>query len=373
MKNYKNGLNILGGSFAHKHIQNGFFYKEARGLGRRKLIEEINFLQHLPNQLKSYFPKIIDYSIKEDHVYLKEKHITFLNLRQHLFNGTLNVDQGLEVLDRILFTLSKYAYWKEPITPPNDYLDQFHYNRVWKRIEHTLKVAPIFKKIISAKKIIINGKSYLNIPQVILFLQSSSKIRDFLTPKSIYPFVHGDLHLENILVNPSNLSFKLVDPRGYPYCDINYDLGKINHSLNGKYDFIHEKLFSINWKAKNKNIISASFKFEKSKTFITYGKMNEKIVELYKSHAKDSNVLIKVLFNEAMHFSSDMPFHITYDGKEEKALALYFTGVKLLNEFLSLYDATFKLNLIQTISTTKQQRGNPSGTHKLNKLVSFYL
>lgn len=373
MNDPKNTSNILGGSFANKHIQNGYFHKDAKGLGSKKLIEEINFINSLPNNLKQYFPKIVEYSIREDFAYLKEEYFELPNLRCLLFDGKFGAKDAIKVLSNILSILQKYGYDRKSITPPADYLDQYHFDRVWKRIEHTVRIAPIFKKVVSAKAITINGKTYLNIPQIIDFLRSSSEMRIFLTPKKIYPYVHGDLHLENILVSSDKFSFKLVDPRGYSYCDIYYDLGKISHSLNGKYDFIHEKKFKLSWRFKRKAAIDVLLEFEKNNALCTYEAINNMIVDVYRTYTNDQHALIRVLFNEAMHFSSDMPFHLANDGKEEKSLAIYFTGVRVLNEFLSLYGKILKRDIVQAVIKEGIPKKRVVNRKPSEKLVKFYL
>ena len=47
--------------------------------------------------------------------------------------------------------------------------------------------------------------------------------------------------------------------------------------------------------------------------------------------------MMKTEFNEAMHFAAVAPFLLDFDGKEERALVAYYTGVILLNEFVEKY------------------------------------
>ena len=49
----------------------------------------------------------------------------------------------------------------------------------------------------------------------------------------------------------------------------------------------------------------------------------------------EGHFLTGMLFNEAMHFCSDMPFHLRNDGREDLSVAIYLTGVRLINEFLA--------------------------------------
>ena len=64
--------------------------------------------------------------------------------------------------------------------------------------------------------------------------------------------LHGDFCLSNILFDFRSGSVKLVDPRGYAepgkpciYGDTRYDLGKLHHSVVGRYDFIVAGYFDL--------------------------------------------------------------------------------------------------------------------------------
>ena len=74
-----------------------------------------------------------------------------------------------------------------------------------------------------------------------------------MVPKSLYQ-IHGDLHFQNILVGDSSKNFILADPRGDKEgSDIFYDMGKLWHSFNGKYDLIHTDISTTKF-LKNKYI-----------------------------------------------------------------------------------------------------------------------
>ncbi len=57
--------------------------------------------------------------------------------------------------------------------------------------------------------------------------------------------LHGDFCFSNILFDFRRGGLKMIDPRGYAepgrpgiYGDTRYDLGKLHHSVVGRYDFI---------------------------------------------------------------------------------------------------------------------------------------
>ena len=73
-------------------------------------------------------------------------------------------------------------------------------------------------------------------------------------------------------------------------------------------------------------------------------KIKEKLPDIlciYSSEPRDI-ILMKTEFNEAMHFSSLVPFILDFDGKEERAVVGYYTGVILLNDFIDKYAGGLK-------------------------------
>ena len=81
------------------------------------------------------------------------------------------------------------------------------------------------------------------------FIVERSKLTNEMAPKALR-MIHGDLHFQNILIDFGNKrKFVLADPRGeLGGSDIYYDLGKLWHSCNALYDFIHTDMFDISVK-----------------------------------------------------------------------------------------------------------------------------
>lgn len=68
--------------------------------------------------------------------------------------------------------------------------------------------------------------------------------------------LHGDFCFSNILFDFRRGSLKMLDPRGYIlpgrpgiYGDTRYDLGKLHHSVVGRYDFILAGYYDLDWPA----------------------------------------------------------------------------------------------------------------------------
>jgi hypothetical protein len=161
-------------------------------------------------------------------------------------------------------------------------------------------------------------------------LIQQAKLLSSCLPPYVTHWGHFDLHFANIFLDLESNNFILIDPRGYEYCDFYYDLGKLWHSVNGKYDFVAERRFTLSGR---------EFEIEKNGVYFEYEKIRGELPSLFTKYSKESreDVMRKVEFAEAMHFSSLMPFFFDYDKREYRAIAAYYTGVMLLNEFNEKY------------------------------------
>ena len=199
------------------------------------------------------------------------------------------------------------------------------------------------KNIINAKKHVINGEEYQNIPELLLKIAKRPALIELLQPDCLR-MIHGDLHFQNILVGMSpaenDIPFILADPRGeIAGSDVYYDLGKLWHSFHGLYDFLHTDQFSVSIDFLDGSTVDAGLHMNNADILSTYKNIYKKmhaLITQYPLIKNDTNWELRTLFSEAMHFSSVMPFHIKNDGYDKRAVALYLTGVRILNEFVEL-------------------------------------
>ncbi|RYP06495.1 hypothetical protein DL764_003146 [Monosporascus ibericus] len=175
---------------------------------------------------------------------------------------------------------------------------------------------------------------------MLMRLESDRSVASRLQPDGVSPFIHGDLHLENILCDVEGSRFWLVDPRGYPTCDIYYDLGKLAHSYNSGYDLLHEGRHTADFSiSADGHFGSINYEFLPKDLVERYAELNsrmDKVVhEPLERHGEDkAQIDLRIRFNEAMHFCSDMPFHINTNAKPYIAQPIYAIGAKLLSEVL---------------------------------------
>lgn len=333
----------MGGSYACSGTVTRF-RKEASGRGVRKLRDEAAFLGSLPKEIGLYYPDLIATGGDERGAFLEEEYIPMKNFRRHILEDNMSVDRATHFLKRILDVSYNEFYGRYKRPAPNDYRDHAYFLRFWSRLAQTIEQAPVFYSLARSPRIGINGREYCNAPSIVAFFNhlAIGRKTDAFTFDSVSPYMHGDLHLQNILIGENDSKIKLVDPRGYPICDPFYDMGKLSHSLNGKYDFIHEGKFSINTQKQKDGSINYDFSLNASRELSVYDQLFPIIYEYCEEIGDRDGV--KMLFAESIHFCSDMPFHICGDGEERKAVALYITGVMILNQIIDHLDINFDEN-----------------------------
>ncbi len=303
-------------------------HKEATDETMYKLVDEIRFLEAIPGEWQSHFPEVALSSINRDKVYYEMPHYTLPSMRRLLFSGVLKCDDALRWIERLV-DFSFQMYRREVIPLPEGYMEYMHFARLRRRLDELSRKAEVFRWLLPQKTLIINGTEYRNIPVIVEQLERPAVVSQLL-PEFVGRWGHSDLHFSNVLIDLEGDNFILVDPRGYPFCDYYYDYGKLWHSVNGKYEFVAENIFKLD---------GTSFELEKNDVYRECERIKAGLPDIlcrYSSEPGDV-VIMKTEFNEAMHFSSLVPFILDFDGKEERALVGYYTGVILLNDFMKKY------------------------------------
>ena len=339
----KNGEDLLelammaGGSFsktskmAKGKNNQSIIRKEVTPLGEEKLIDEINWIISLPKEVARHFPEIISHNINKEPTYFEMPHYDYPTLRTLLLEENLNANDALGILENVFNFMFKEVYHEKRETAKN-YLPKVHLRKIFARLIQTKNMVYMFREIIDAEKLVINGVEYENILPLTTKIYQHWEMTKLLTP-AYTSRTHGDLHFDNILINNDTNEFILIDPRGNFDYDVYYDLGKIWHSCHGLYDFIHSGKFDLEKDGKD-----FTYKFEDSDSYQTYKELLEGLPKLLLQHddiTEDPLWELRTLFSEASHFASVAPFQLKMDGKEDVAILCYLKGVELMN---SIYD-----------------------------------
>ena len=211
----------------------------------QKLREEFHFLSRVPEDLKSFYPEVLDYKEESASASYKIKKLTVFDASHFLVcEKSYQVDKIVLILDRLT------NYFKlVPSIQPNlaDYQKSILRNIYVKNLSRMREVSflPQYEKLNS----ICREFGYMDIHDYCDSINQDLR-EAFLgvRAKKLY-FSHGDLRFSNIFHTEENLVF--IDPKGYygdifnTYRTIHYDLAKVSLSILGKYDLINHELFKI--------------------------------------------------------------------------------------------------------------------------------
>jgi hypothetical protein len=323
---------MSGGSYAEA-FRVTRFRKEAHGRGVAKLRDEANFLQGMPDVLRGFYPRLLHHGATEDHgYYLEEEFVELPNLREQLLSGSMTADLVLSVLRRLIEWACAEVYQPAKYPAPESHVEEFYFERAVARLRLSAAQSPVFDTVLKKKFITLNETRYVNVPVLLNAIRENKTLCEVLRVRFVAPFIHGDLHLQNVLASHNGERVILVDPRGYRHCDIYYDLGKLEHSLNGKYDLIHEGRYTVC--GDRHELSDFRLSFTDLSTFKALSYISKRLSGIYASIETDQFAMHRVRFAEAVHFCADVPFHLKGDGKEDTAVAIYLTGLQLLNEFV---------------------------------------
>ena len=329
-------FDLIGGSFAGLK-NSSIITKHADGKGHKKLANEINWLLNLNNNQKAHFTEVLDFRIDKCSSKYSMPYYSYNSMRRSLISGTLSPDKCKQKLSIIFEFLIEEVYSEQYSSSP-DWISERHFSRFDSRLEKTLNNQQM-AEIFAQDKVIINGQSHDNLIALVHKIKNNKSLIDCVSPQSNLVSIHGDLHLQNILVDEFSDDFVLVDPRGeLKGADIFYDVGKLWHSVNGLYDFIHTDISKLTQERSKTN----SYIIEYAPLFLLerYAEMRSNIYSLLDEKIKkiDPNWYLKMIFNEAMHFSTLFNFHLKNDGNETRAKILYLTSVKLCTDLLNYKD-----------------------------------
>lgn len=309
------------------------------------------------------------------------------------FEPCFGPKEAIAALDNVLtFALGQLATANRHDVP-RDYLEKVLWGKYERRLKETLeKIDTLLKieynwspstyyyeehyylnrlkKMFQEDEIPINNELYKNPQYILNKLKKAKNIHPDLTPNKLY-HVHGDLHFDNIHIDPSDekiSEFRLIDPHGFLNgADIAYDIGKILHSCHGKYDFLHRMWFelnSINLGGKEGFNIEIWRNQKHIEVQVGGGGSGSPLYRTEKILDKREHLLFDFIYHElepivarilsedpelrtdktwksrsylmeALHFSTMLPFHIEKSAK--LAVALYGTGVQLINEWCKDY------------------------------------
>ena len=198
-----------------------------------------------------------------------------------------------------------------------DEAGRFLLNKYLARREEARRTAYL-NDLLSASHISINGRRYLTPDFAVAKIAKNASNMKRLLPTRM-GLIHGDLHTGNILTKEGDLFY--IDPNGNFDMPIEYDIGKLLHSVHGQYPQIMQGRFRI--------CADTQYGYEYAvDENVAYREAYE-----YLRDALTYDEYLRGLYTEALHFATMLPHHAR---NRAETLALYLRAVELFDELLIL-------------------------------------
>ena len=325
-KYYNSKLEVQAREFNHISIDKNRGILKKVSDDKDKFIGEIKWYLKLPSDVEYVRPRIFDYSTSYMKPYISMEYYAYHTVHELFLYGDLTRQQWIDIFERIRFVCDDFSQYTVIDNNIQSALEEMYLTKTLQRFEkikNDNKFSAFFKLPIK-----VNGKKYMSLDKIIVRLKE-------IIPKMLYDvdkfsIIHGDLCFANIMVDPNFSFIKVIDPRGkfgtYDiYGDRRYELAKLFHSVDGKYDFIIKDLFELKYDCQ-KAQIDYRIK-DRKREFDLYKVFSETFKE---EIGKD---LKKIELIEALLFLSMIPLH----GESIKhQMVMLATGMEILNRVITI-------------------------------------
>lgn len=299
----------------------GILHKKSEN--KEKLVDEIRWYLRLPNRVQYLLPRIYDYSLDLNEPYVSMEYYGYHTLHESLVYGDLSLVKWQDIFDKLLFAIQDMESFKVDGQRESfsDDLRDIYLNKTFHRLD-LMRDNDDFK-VFFQKPIIINGDVYRSLDDYIKLLPDLIEKLVINTFEGQFNIIHGDLCFANILIEDTYDFIRVIDPRGkfgtYDiYGDSRYELAKLMHTLEGKYDFIIEDLFTI-------QVFNNCIDYSINKSCDNVLNI---FLEVFADKLSDLNAIRLI---ESTLFLSMIPLHSDYKSRQFAMLA---TGIKLLEQVI---------------------------------------
>lgn len=325
-KYYNSRLEVRAREFNHIIIDKNRGILRKSSDDKDKFVGEIKWYLKLPSDIEYVRPRIFDYSTSYDSPFVSMEYYSYHTLHELFLYGDLGKQQWIDVFNRIRFVCDDFKRYTVKDEKMLSSLKEMYLTKTLKRLNDVRKDRRFncfFEKDIS-----VNEKKYINLNKITRLLQRV--IPEYLYDVEHFTIIHGDLCFANVMVD-SNFSFiKLIDPRGKfgafdIYGDQRYELAKLFHSVDGKYDYIIKDLFEAEYDAASTKI---TYAIKERKTEFDLYKV---FIETFYEEIGDD--LKKIELIESLLFLSMIPLHRE---SFEHQIVMLGTGLDILNRVVDI-------------------------------------
>ena len=226
--------------------QRGRITKTSRNT--KKLIDEISWYLKLPKGLQHIAPRVFTYDLNPASPRVEMEFYGYPVLNDLYLYGHLDLGTWSRIFKSITQAFQDMASFQLTSSSLNELQISRREVFLTKSLERIDRYCncPEFAWALK-EDITVNGKKVIGLDEIV------ASLPEVLQEAGIYgeanfSVIHGDPCFSNILYDPRNSIVRMVDPRGSfgshdIYGDSRYDWCKLNHSIEGDYDFLVNGLF----------------------------------------------------------------------------------------------------------------------------------
>ena len=290
-----------------------------RSQHRGKFLNEINYYRLLPRDLATFFPRLVDYGLTPDDVFLTLEYYGYTTLSEIWVFEEFEARywEGIfQLLAQVIGCFQRYTSELSPTATFN-----FYWQKTVDRLTTFAGQHSDFAQLVEASEITLNQKTLPGWGKIQAEIEKRVRA---IAEKPIGQIIHGDLCFPNILYDPVSRIFKFIDPRGSfaesgVYGDARYDIAKLLHSLDGGYDLLIHDMFVLK---------------QQETQFTLQHFFPETRADVLQSFAKTFSPqfdLDEIRILEGLLFLSMCPLH---QGHPKRQTAMFVTGLRILNSVL---------------------------------------
>lgn len=326
-KYYNSKLEVQARNFNHIKVDKNRGVLCKYSDDKDKFIEEILWYLKLPTDLEYIRPRIYNYSINYDKPYVEMEYYSYHTIHELYLFGDLSANQWRDIFKRILFICNDLKRYKVKDEGIKESLQEMYYTKTLNRFKKLKRQNELFNSFFE-KEIKINGVKYKSLNDIVKVLKEI--IPEMLYDIDEFNIIHGDLCFANIMVDNNFNFIKVIDPRGkfgkYDiYGDSRYELAKLLHSIDGKYDYIIKDMFKV-----KTNFEENDIRFEILDNKREFNLMDI-FLDVFKNFIKEDIEKIELI--EALLFLSMVPLHS--ESIEHQCIMLA-TGIQILDRIVNI-------------------------------------
>ncbi len=293
---------------------------------REKFIGEVLWYLKLPTDVEYARPRVFTYSTQYITPFIEMEYYSYHTLHELFLYGDIAAWQWQDIFERIRFILKDFRRYRVDGEGIRRSLEEVYLNKTLKRLG-TLAGDAAFS-VFFENPMRINGIAYRSLNEICGLLEKM--IPSMLYDVDTFCIIHGDLCFANIMVDNNFQFIKVIDPRGkfgeYDiYGDPRYELAKLFHSVEGKYDYIIQDLMNVECEPE-RGILEYRI-YERQRDFDLAGIFRQ----VFREEIGDD--LRKIELIEALLFLSMIPLH----GESRKhQYAMLGTGIEILAKVIDI-------------------------------------